>query len=428
MILASVGCSKNTEQLAKIKELEQDRETLQSESDNLRSRIKDLEKSNSELKTKTAMAEQETKNAKNLAATAQRELERMSKAKEAELERARSEAPAKKLAAVKSGFEQQLAAIVSIEGDVSKGRGVVVKADGKTWLYSSPQVFSGNSKLSIKGAAGTAVTKFGEFQIAADSPVCRLEILQDMPASFEIAPDATVEASASFMTTTPASEGGPLQAIESLSTDVADHEFGIDASGTEQSIGCPVVAMDSGKIVGILALAPPAATLWPDAALPAPALPRAQRINRTIDWKKSTIAAFMAEQRKIDEINNTSRLLHALALIRGTSSGLTLDAQVAGTSTSVNQILGQNSALPLVAELKKLQTDLSGTGLKMSDRDIARRLGGSFQQAIAIGRRQLQDLKITTVSPYNKPLAEESLKWRAEADEAITASIQGLAK
>lgn len=428
MIFFTAGCSKNAEQLARIKQLEQELQDQQSANESFQRQTEELEKTNSEFRVKITQIEQELKFEKNKATTAQQELETLRKAKAAEEQRAISEAPAKKLAAVKSGFDQQLAAIFSIEGDVSKGRGVVIKTDGKTWLYSSARIFSGNTKLAIKTPSGTAVTKFGEFQIAMDSPICRLEIQQEMPASFEIAPTGTVENSVSFITAVPSPETGTMQAIECLSTDSAGNEFGLDAINNENSSGCPVASTDTGKLVAIFAQAAPPVSLWPDSQAMTDALPRAHRINRAIEWKKSTITAFLSEHRKINEINATTRLLQALALIRANSNGLLVDALVAGTDISVLQILEQNASLPLVVELKKLHADLSGKGVRLAERDISRRLTRSLEDAASIGKRQVQDLKAAPISPYHKPLAEQSLKWRADADQAVAAMIASLPK
>lgn len=430
--LLATGCSDDTEHKARIKDLEQEVQNYQGENQNLLSRTQELEAKNSELKEQAGNFEREATQAKRMAEDAQRALESMRAAKAAEVEQARSEAPEKKLAAVKSELSQQLAAVVSIDGDVSKGRGLIVKADGKTWLYASPQTLSGNSKLAITGPSGTTLNKFGEFQVAADSPLCRLEILQEVAPAFELAPDAKVEPLAGFITASPSTEGGPLQALECRSSDVTANDFGLETYLTEQSAGCPVIAADSGKVVGMLAPSTAAASLWPDplqAGYANPVTPRVQRINRTIEWRKSTLAAFLTERRKLDEFNQITRLLGALALVRYSTTGLELDGTIAGTSVTVSQVLEQNPSLPLVGELKKLHADLTSTkGVRLAGRDITRRLDRVFQDAVSIGKRQTQDIKVATLSPFHRTLAENSLKWRTEADQAMAKAIQNLAQ
>ena len=426
----TTACSKNGEQQTKIKQLEQELQDQKNDNEKLRTYQQKIEREKSELKTKANQAEQAANIAKGQAATAQREAESLRAAKTAEVARTRSETPAKKIEASKSGFDEQLAAILNIQGDVSKGRGFLVKSDGKTWLYSSAQSFSGNTKLTIKDSSGNAVTKLGEFQVSADSPVVRLEIQQEMPVSFELAPDGTVEASSSLMTASPSAETGALHAIECHPTDIVGNDFGLDASG-EQSSGLPVLATDDGKVVAILAQAPPAIALWPDpqaGAFVDPVPPRAHRVNRTIDWKKSTIAAFLAERRKIDELNSTTRLLHAVAQIRFAGNELQLDGSITDSNLTIRQILDQNAALPMVVELKKLHSDLSAKKVRASERDISRRVDRSFQEAAGIGRRQTQDLKVANFSFPHKPSAEAALKWRAEADKALAATIASLPK
>ncbi len=426
----TTACSKNAKQETKIKQLEQELQDQKHDNEKLRTYQQKLELEKAELKTKSSQAEQAANIAKGQATTAQREAESLRAAKTAEVARTRSETPAKKLDARKSGFEQQLAAILLLDGDVSKGRGFLVKAEGKTWLYSSAQSFSGNTRLTIKDTSGNIVTKLGEFQVAADSPVARLEIQQEMPVTFELAPDGPVEASSSLMTASPSAETGALQAIECHPTDIVGANFGLDASG-EQSSGLPVVATDSGKVVAMLAPAPLAIPLWPDPQAGSyvdPVPPRAHRVNRAIDWKKSSISAFLAERKKIDELNSTTRILHAVAQIRFAGNELQLDGSITDSNLSVRQILDQNAALPMVVELKKLHSDLSAKKVRASERDISRRVDRSFQEAASIGRRQTQDLKIANFSFLHKPSAEAALKWRAEADKALAATIESLPK
>lgn len=426
----TTACSKNADQQTKIKQLEQELQDQKHDNEKLRTYQEKIEREKSELKTKANQAEQAANIAKGQAATAQREAESLRAAKTAEVARTRSETPAKKIEDRKSGFDEQLAAILIIDGDVSKGRGFLVKADGKTWLYSSAQSFSGNTKLTIKDTSGNVVTKLGEFQVSADSPVARLEIQQEMPVTFELAPDGPVEPASSLMTASPSAETGALHAIECHPTDIVGDNFGLDASG-EQSSGLPVVATDSGKVVAILAQAPPTMALWPDpqaGAFVDPVPPRAHRVNRSIDWKKSTIAAFLAERRKIDEINSTTRLLHAVAQVRFAGTELQIDGSITDSNLSIRQILDQNAALPMVVELKKLESDLSAKKVRASERDISRRVDRCFQEAASIGRRQTQDLKVANFSFLHKPSAEAALKWRAEADKALAATIASLPK
>ena len=84
MIFFTAGCSKNAEQLAKIKQLEQELQDQQSTNESLQSRTEELEKTNSALSVKVTQIEQEVNFEKNKANTAQQELETLRKAKAAE--------------------------------------------------------------------------------------------------------------------------------------------------------------------------------------------------------------------------------------------------------------------------------------------------------------------------------------------------------
>ncbi len=51
--------------------------------------------------------------------------------------------------------------VLIIQGNLSVGTGFIVSADGKKYVYTAAHVFSGNSKLTINNASGTAFKKFG---------------------------------------------------------------------------------------------------------------------------------------------------------------------------------------------------------------------------------------------------------------------------
>lgn len=85
--------------------------------------------------------------------------------------------------------------------------------------------------------------------------------------------------------------------------------------------------------------------------------------------------------------------------------------------------LEQNAALPMVAELMKLNSALTDTKTRVAVRDITRRLSSILSQANSASSRQVQDMKTIVFSFCHRPAAELALKWRAEADQALNASL-----
>jgi len=212
--LPLVSCSKNEEQKAEIESLRQEILDRDANIAALESRGTELDQKNSELDGKARDAEQKAGQLENQLTQAKNELAALQKAKDAEPVKAPIQTPSQTREATKTQLGKQLPAILLIEGDVTSGRGTVIQADGKTWLYSAAQVFSGNSKFTIKGADGAAITKLGGFQVAADANLVRLEIQQEMPVKLELDGKAAVDATTPLLAVSAGPNGTALQVVE----------------------------------------------------------------------------------------------------------------------------------------------------------------------------------------------------------------------
>ena len=441
VVLPLTGCSSKKDK-DKIEALNREAQRRQDDLDSLGARCEELEHTKSELTTKASEAENNAGTLQNQLDKVKAELEALRGAKSAEAAQTRAQSPAKVLENSKAQVAKQLAAVVMVEGDVTSGRGTVVQADAKTWLYTSPQVLSGNSKVSIKSADGTAVSKFGALQFAPDANLVRLEITQEMPVKFEVDTAATVEATTPLtaVSATPATAGAAgtePQANECHATRTVGNVFEIESYALQQSGGCPVLGGESGKVIAIIVAADAPPTLWPTTqpAYGSDQNIRAARLNRTIDWKTTTLPAFLGERHKIEDINRTTRLLYALAAVKINGEALQLEgplggagggSSVGGATTSVLKVLEQNAALPMVTELMKLKTDLANKKVHSSARDINRHVSSILGQAKSASTRQIQDLKSLVFSSCHRPAAELALKWRGEADQALNTAIDAI--
>ena len=426
--LPLAGCS-NKKDKAEIESLKQEVIDREASVDSLRTKSEDLERTKSELASKVTEADNKASVLQSELDQVKADLEALRNAKSAEATaQTRTQSPAKVLETAKAQIAKQLAAVVMIEGDVTSGRGTVVQADGKTWLYTSPQVFSGNAKFSIKSADGATVSKFGAFQLAADANLARLEIQQEMPVKFVVDGAAAIEPTTPLMAVSPGSGSAAPQTNECHATRTVGNDFEIESYALQQSGGCPVLGAESGKVVAIIGSAEAPPTLWPNTQ-PATVTDqniRAARLNRTIDWKTTTIAGFLGERHKIEDINRTTRLLYALAAVKVSGESLQLDGPLGGAggaNTSVLKVLEQNATLPMVAELMKIKADLADKKMRIATRDISRRVASVLGQAKSASTRQIQDLKTVVFSPYHRSAVELALKWRGEADQALNTTM-----
>ena len=433
--LPLAGCSnkKDKDEIVSLKQEVLDREATL---DSLRTQNEELVRTNSGLTSKVNEADNKTSTLQSQLDQVKADLDALRNAKAAEAATSRTQSPAKAMEATKAQLTKQLAAVVMIEGDVTSGRGTVVQADGKTWLYTSPQVFSGNSKFSIKNAGGAAISKFGAFQLATDANLVRLEIQQEMPVKFEVDSAATIDATTPLLAVNAGAAGAAPQANECHATRTAGNDFEIESYALQQSGGCPVIAAASGKVVAIIGSVDAPPTLWPNTqpTTGSDQNIRAACLNRTIDWKTTTIGGFLGERHKIEDINRTTRLLYALAAVKVNGESLQLDAplggagNLGGANMSVLKVFDQNTSLPMVAELMKIKADLADKKVRIAARDISRRVSSILSQAKSASTHQVQDLKSVVFSPYHRPAAELALKWRAEADQVLNATIDAIGR
>ena len=432
VVLPLTGCSKNKAQKAEIESLTQEISDRDTNIQDLENRSTELEQKNAALEGKVSEAEQKANELADQLSRAKSDLEALQKAKATEQAQAATKTPTQVQEATKEQIDKQLPAIVKIEGDVTRSHGVLVQADGKTWMYAAAQGLSGNTKLTIKGADGTAITKFGEFQVATDTSLVRLEIQQEMPVKIAMDNLATVDANTELVAVIPDPNGSGLQVLDCRISKTNGTDFDIETYATQQSQGCPLLAAASGKVIAIFSNGSTSAdlTLWPNTQQNTGTEPRtrAARLNRTLEWKPSSLNAFLNERRKIDDLNKTTRLLHALASVTVTGESLQLGGTQGGGTTTMTQVIQQNATDPLVVALKKVQTDLANKKVRVAERDITRRLASILGDAQNASVRQVTEFKGTAFSFYHRPLVESTLKWRAEADQALKATLVTLAR
>jgi len=420
------GC-KDEAQTRKIKELEEQATEQTSEIESLGNRLQEAEKERDNLRSEFSQAQRDANSAKEQVSQLQRQLEAMRKAEEAVREAAR-EAAAKRQPGedFKKSVEERLPAIWLIEGDQGSCRGIVAEAEGKTWLYFPATSLKGSAKLAVKDAAGATVTKFGEFQVAADANLARLEIKQDTPVRLKIDATAVLGENPGLLTASTPAEGGAVKVdqIQAGTVSATDIEYG--SYNTAAIHGFPVFNSETGVLVGITVPETSAtAELWETTQPAATGLTHAARLNRAIDWKPSNMGALLSERRKIDELVRLTRLIDAVALLRPTASGLNMQALVGGSSVSVRQVLEQHKTMAGVPELIKLDESLTSQKVRMSDADIKRQFSGIAGSFSNSGRKAAADLKAVKPSPCNKTDAENALKWNEAAEKKLSDNLSG---
>ena len=115
--------------------------------------------------------------------------------------------------------------------------------------------------------------------------------------------------------------------------------------------------------------------------------------------------------------------------MRVTGDALLLDGRLGGsTTTTTLQVFQQNAALPMVAELMKIQSEQAEKKKRIAARDINHRVASILGQAQSVSTRQVSELKAMSLSSYHRPAAELALKWRSEADTALGGKLDSLGR
>lgn len=428
LALLTTGCIEDKKAKTQIEELEREVRDREENNTRLEARIADMRAETQQLRDKLHQAERGAGQASTEARNLARELERTRRNHESDLDRARRAAPGLNMAEMKTKFTGLIPAIATITGDASSGRGTIVRDDEKTWLYCEPGVIGGNTKLTVTLSSGESLTKFGQFQIAGDSPLVRLEILEEVPQAFELDGQRPIDESMRLLTVSFTADAGEPRVIEGSALETAEDGFEINIYGTKSS-GDPVVSADNAKLVAILVDSNPAELFATDVQREGfhSQRPRALTVNRPIDWVTLNISAFIADHSKIKQMNQTTLLLNALAQISYTDSNFVIGSTVPGSNLSAQEVFSKNASHPSVADLAKLQEDLAAARVRIAERDIVRRIQGVVSGAVNTARREVIELNAAKMSPFHKTHAEQALAARQEADQAVTGMMQSLA-
>jgi hypothetical protein len=414
------------EQTKRVKELEEERVDLLSQLENMGTRLEEAETERNTARGEKDQAQRDARGAADKLADVQRQLEHARKSEQALRDSTRSKAVANPIEDAKKLITENLPAVWLIEGDQGTSRGVAAEADGKTWLYMPATALGGSAKLTVKDADGNTVTKFGDFQIAADANLARLEIKQDVPKRFVIDPKSALAENPRLILASPGAGGSGIKLTESQPGPVTATGIEFSAYETSEILGFPLFHGETGALIGIVIPSQrPAASLWEAPQPSESGLPLAARLNRTIDWKPSTIGSLLAERRKIEELKRMTQLVEAAASLTPGTSGLNLDATLAGGTQTARQIFDANKSLPVVQELLKLNENLSSQKVRLSESDIKRQVGSVFGQLGTASRRSATEMRAMKPSPCNRAEMENILKWYDEAEKHLAATLAG---
>ncbi|MEO0016769.1 MAG: hypothetical protein RLZZ522_52 [Verrucomicrobiota bacterium] len=317
-------------------------------------------------------------------------------------------------------------ALVTITGDVTTGTGFVVQTEGKRYLYSPTATLIGNSRLTVTTASGEKLTKFGDLQAAEGCAVIRLELLEaDALTALQIAPESTRVSSANKVACLGLTAGSAAITGTLGNAFGQNHEFiELDPTLLANRSGGPVIDTTTGQVLGIITPPAPAHTsLWEARAAPGVLPLSASRLNRALAWQPMPVAAFLAEAKKIADFDRLTRVAQALGVLVPSPNGLGAQVAVADSHTAI-AILTAAKEFLFAAEAATLHQQLATKSARVSGADLKKRVASFYASATAHLKRNDEAFQATQFSPYHRKAADDSIRWRKEAEQRLNTAAQ----
>ena len=347
---------------------------------------------------------------------AERELARYkSREEQAKMAKEREPSRREKQAAAKTAASGHLAAIVTIKGDNSSGKGVVVESGEKVYVYFAPSMLLENSKFEVIQAGGGALEKFGAFEIAPDADLARIEIQGEVEAKLTVGEVGAM------------ANGTPLLGVKDDGTLSEGRSYGLEATlivgdsrFASSALGAPVFHGQTGDLIGVMVAGKAAVReLWPrPEGARMPGKRDVSRLDREVKWNTVDIGKFLEESKVIGDIDRLTRVVHAFAAVPPRTGGLSFSGS-AGGRVSVKELLEQNKVLSPVRELYAFDEWLKKDGARASASDMKRKVDGVYGGMARVSKRHTASMASKKFSAYNAKVLAQSLEWRKEAEEKL---------
>jgi serine protease Do len=317
--------------------------------------------------------------------------------------------------------------VLIIEGDKGVGTGFVVSTGGKKYLYTAAHVFSGNSRFTIRNAAGTEFKKFGDLQAAEGADLIRLEMWDD-PADFlELAaPDAELAINTEIAALGNGGGTGVIAVEQGRILGTSGDILEVDAKIIQGNSGGPVVERATGKVVGeVTHLIDARKDVWSEGTRQGDVRRFACRLNKDWKWMTQKTGAFVTDGKTLAEFDDYTRLCFAIAQLTPLENGMRLTSEVGGDMTAAS-IFEQNKNSDLVKSLVSMNIELASRKTSLSDAELIKKFVSLLAQAEGRASRTHESLKPASFAWFHRDRAKVSVAARAEAIAALKQRIDNL--
>lgn len=432
-LLLLPGCNKRY--ITKIKELEEEKNTLVEEHDTelekrdeeFREKELALEKTEEETAAKLDEITQERDRLANELDSAKDEIKRLTKEID---EKTPKDASTPGHSDFNPAKEEKYAnAMATITGDAGSGTGFIVEDGGKHYLYTSASVISRNSRLAVSSAGGTKFSKFGNMEVAAGCDFVRLELLEaDDATALQLAPSGhQVSTEHRLCCLGIAGANGNVTGELINPFGQSNETIDLDPNLLNGKVGGPVIDTTTGKVLAVVTPPPnEQAELWQNPNAGTDVQYRAARINRNISWEPAPVAGFLAEGKRISDFDRFTKIVYAFAAMTLTPEGLGIENSV-GNSETVKSVLAEVKDLQVVSDAVALHTQLASKKGRIGEADLKKRATSLFSTVDSQSKRNTVGFDPSKFSAYHRKAAEQSLKWRTEAALQLQRTAEGVA-
>lgn len=318
-------------------------------------------------------------------------------------------------------------AVLIIEGDRSAGTGFIVSIENKKFVYTAAHVFSGNSRLTIRNAAGTSFRKFGDLQAAEGADLVRLEILEEVKDCLEIVPaEAPLQINSEIAALGNGGGTGVISVETGRILGTSGDTLEVDAGIIQGNSGGPVVDQNTGKAVGLVThLTSERKDLWSEGTRQGEVRRFACRLNKLWQWKTMKIGTFLADSRSLEDFDELTRLCFAMVHLKPMESGLRMDSQL-NENFTVLQILERNQNNELVKSLISMNKDLAARKTSMSEADLKKKFRSLLGQVQSQALKSRDAFKPQDFAWFHRNRATVSVQARKECMDSLDQALGAL--
>lgn len=318
-------------------------------------------------------------------------------------------------------------AVLIIEGDQSVGTGFIVSADGKKYLYTAAHVFSGNSRLTIKNTTGFTFKKFGPLEAAEGADLIRMEILDEVEDSLEIAAvDGAIRINTEIAALGNGGGTGVIAVEKGRILGTSADSLEVSAGIIQGNSGGPVVEVESGHVVGLVThLTNERKDLWSEGTRQGEVRRFACRVDKTWQWKSMKVGTFLADAKALAEFDELTRICFAMAQLEPLANGLRLDRNV-GEGVTAIEILERNKENELVRTLIKMNSDLASRKSNLSETELKKKFRSMIGQIQSQAMRSSAAFKPQGFAWFHRNQSGVSIQARKECLKALNEDLESL--